>query len=768
MKKKNQTGDEHMGKFSVQNIIVYVLLALTMLSALIVPLALSSESYDTLSAFSRKYQVGELADEDVLARESFSFVDTEATERKIDETTRAVLPYFSYSMNKTLGNIRRTDTFISLFGQDGTESSAALDALAGFLEDEGFSDTESVCVQFGSLTLADRTKMFRLLKESMRELLSIGLYSSDDLNKVYGQGYREFLLENNVDLETLRRPRSFSISDALTINGLERVMLQWMSNYSDSIANFQPQLLIQALRLLATPNVEYDELMTLQRRQAAADAVEPVMISIEKGEYILQKDTVITDQALKLLQHLDTNAIQYTFLEQIGRLMFVLICTVCALLVFENYLPITKRKNQYKMLLLVATLFCELMSYVAVRLTKNLAVPTLDPFLPVLIAPIFISMVTSRKRLGMVSAFFVAAYATLLPDSNAMTFFYIMVEAGCCVYFIKFVSRRIDMIYQWFFSCLSCAFITVVTNLLLGYSFTGIWVLIIGTIINVSCSYVIVSVLVPVVEVVLNIPTAFRLHELAYADSPVLTRLNQVAQGTYNHSRIVADLSYAAARAIGANALLARVGGLYHDIGKADHPEYFIENQGGDNKHVDLKPSLSAAIIKSHVKLGMEKGRDAGLPLEVLDIIGEHHGNDVILYFYNEAKQEAAASARDIEVSREDFSYNGNPPSSPEAAIVMLSDCVEAASRTIKRPTTTKYQKLIHQIIMGKIDRHQLDGSRLSLTDLEDITVSFISTLVGRDHQRIEYPDENPPEQPQTQGASQGQQGSTVSPTQNN
>jgi membrane-associated HD superfamily phosphohydrolase len=103
-----------------------------------------------------------------------------------------------------------------------------------------------------------------------------------------------------------------------------------------------------------------------------------------------------------------------------------------------------------------------------------------------------------------------------------------------------------------------------------------------------------------------------------------------------------------------------------------------------------------------------------------------------------------------VEVNKEDFSYNGTPPSSPEAAIVMLSDCVEAATRTIKRPTAMKYQKLIHQIIMGKIDRHQLDGSRLSLTDLEDITVSFVRTLVGRDHQRIEYPDENAGEQGQS------------------
>ena len=749
MKRKNQTSEERMGKPSLQKSMVYALIVVTMLSALAIPLMLSSESYDTLSAFSRKYQVGELSDEDIVARESFSFLDNEATERKINEATRAVLPYFTYSMNKTLGSINRADMFISLFEQYGADPDAAVGAVSDFLTSEGLSDPNAVVVQFSRLAPDDRTRMLRLLKESLRELLSLGLYSNDDLNKVYGQGYQNFLLENNVDLEKLRVPKTLVTADALTTGGLERVMFQWMSNYSEALSNFQPQLLIQTLRLLAAPNVEYDELMTMQRRQAAADSVDPVTISIEKGEHILQKDTVITDQALKILQHLDTNSIQYTFLEQIGRLLFVIICTVCALVVFENYLPITRRKNQYFLLLLIATVICEIAVYAVVRLTRNLQIPTLDPFLPVLIAPIFISMVTSRKRLGLVSAFLVATYAALLPESNPMTFFYIMVEAGCCVYFIKYVSRRIDMVYQWFFSCLSCAFVTVAANLLLGYSFDGIGLLLIGSIVNVSCSYVVVSVLLPIVELALNLPTSFRLHELAYSDSPVLTRLSQVAQGTYNHSRVVADLAYSAARSIGANALLARVGGLYHDIGKADHPEYFIENQGGDNKHDDLKASLSAAIIKSHVKLGMEKGRDAGLPQEVLDIIGEHHGNDVILYFYNEAKQEAAASARDIEVSKEDFSYNGTPPSSPEAAVVMLSDCVEAATRTIKRPTTMKYQKLIHQIIMGKIDRHQLDGSRLSLTDLEDITVSFINTLVGRDHHRIEYPDENTQEQTQ-------------------
>ena len=197
---------------------------------------------------------------------------------------------------------------------------------------------------------------------------------------------------------------------------------------------------------------------------------------------------------------------------------------------------------------------------------------------------------------------------------------------------------------------------------------------------------------------------------------------------------------FRSAKAIGANAMLARVGGVYHDIGKVDHPEYCVEHQGTGNEHADIKPSLSVAVIKSHVKLGIEKGREAGLPQEVLDIISQHHGNDVIQYFYAEAARQAQASG--VEVNADDYSYTGEPPTFPESAIVMLADVVEAASRTLKQPNYSKYQKLVHTLEMGKIERGQLKESGLSLTDLNVIEESFVQTLIGRDHHRIEYPED--------------------------
>nr|MCR5732668.1 HDIG domain-containing protein [Sphaerochaetaceae bacterium] len=211
--------------------------------------------------------------------------------------------------------------------------------------------------------------------------------------------------------------------------------------------------------------------------------------------------------------------------------------------------------------------------------------------------------------------------------------------------------------------------------------------------------------------------------------------------GTYNHVNNVADMAYEAIKEIGGNAELAKVGGLYHDIGKIEHPEYFVENQQKDshNAHDDIKSSLSAAVLKSHVKLGVEKGKEIGLPQEVIDIIYQHHGNDVIQYFYNEAKKEVDQNKNPYGVNEDDFRYNADPPQSREAAAVMLADCFEAASRTLDRPTRQRYENFFNSILVGKITRSQLNDCGLTMNDLDTIKRVFIHEAIARDHHRIKY-----------------------------
>jgi len=238
----------------------------------------------------------------------------------------------------------------------------------------------------------------------------------------------------------------------------------------------------------------------------------------------------------------------------------------------------------------------------------------------------------------------------------------------------------------------------------------------------------------PPLEHALNAITPFRLMELSDLNTPILRKLFTAAPGTYSHSLIVANLAEQACQDIGANALLARVGAYYHDIGKMENPGYFVENQTDHNRHDEIAPRLSATIIRSHVKLGIEKAHSLGLPKDVIDIIREHHGNSIISWFYNKAVEQEEI------VNTEDFTYPGNPPRSKESAVVMLADIAEAAVRTLSKPTAGKIEKFIQQLFEAKVEQGQLSQSDLSFRDLEIIKMAFVKILAGYYHSRIEYP----------------------------
>ncbi|MCL2179758.1 MAG: HDIG domain-containing protein [Treponema sp.] len=250
---------------------------------------------------------------------------------------------------------------------------------------------------------------------------------------------------------------------------------------------------------------------------------------------------------------------------------------------------------------------------------------------------------------------------------------------------------------------------------------------------GIACGMLTIGFLPPL-EHALNAVTPFRLMELSDLNAPVLRKLFTAASGTYSHSLMVANLAEQACQDIGANALLARVGAYYHDIGKMDNPLYFVENQTDHNRHDEIAPRLSATIIRSHVKLGVEKAYSLGLPKDVISIIAEHHGNSIISWFYNKAAEQESA------VNSEDFSYPGSPPRSRESAVVMLADITEAAVRTLNKPTPVKMEKFIQQLFEDKIDHGQLSECDLSFRDLELIKKAFVRVLVGYYHARIEYP----------------------------
>ena len=246
-----------------------------------------------------------------------------------------------------------------------------------------------------------------------------------------------------------------------------------------------------------------------------------------------------------------------------------------------------------------------------------------------------------------------------------------------------------------------------------------------------------VSVTLPFFEAIFDIATDIKLLELLDPNQPLLKELVYKGPGTYHHSIVIGNLAEAAAEAIGENPLLARVGAYYHDVGKTQKPEYFIENQReAENKHDKLSPSMSSLIITSHVREGVEMARQHRLPSVVVDIIRQHHGTSIITYFYQKAKE----LQPHVPVDEQDFRYPGPRPRTKVAAIVMLADAVEAASRTLVDPTPQRIQGLTNSVITRIFLDDQLSMCDLTLKNLREIAKSFNMILNGIFHHRIDYP----------------------------
>ncbi len=667
-----------------------LLIVLVAISALAVPIILANETVLITESLKSRYEVGTIAENDVRANETFYFLDEVESNQRRESAAAALLPIFRHSFK---------------------ESNAILENLEPLFST--YPNIEGV------------------VRQAVEEALYRGIYQKQDLLALANQNkLRIQLLDSSAG-----RRLVYHIEEVDTVEESLRRINQEIAPY---LTTEEYKVASEAIAHSWRANTFYGEAETEYEREKAAASVEPVIKRIEQGQLIVKKDFIIMEEDFRALQAMSKAEVQYSLLQIIGRLVFVVAITLTVIYILNFLFRHTKRQMQYLFIILGGTLITQLLTYLLFSVIARRGFVTLEPFLPYFILPILVALATNNRLAGMVTASLLSSYSLLLPFATPSTFFFTMAVSFCGIYFIRFVYRRLDIIFQWFFCVVSAACVVLLNNLINGIPLQNYLASIAVMTANISLTFILVTMILPVLEYLANLPTTFRLRELANSDSPLLVRLAQTAVGTYNHSLAVADMAYHGAKAIDANPLLARVGGLYHDIGKLENPDYFIENQSDHNKHDDLKASLSVSVIKSHVKIGFEKGREAYLPQEVLDIISQHHGNDVIAFFFKKAMD---ATQNDLEeVKREDYAYNSEIPQTPEAAIVMLADGIEAASRSIVKPNAQKYEKLINQIINQKIERKQLNGSRISLTDLDTLAKTFMQTLMGRYHARIEYP----------------------------
>ncbi len=511
-------------------------------------------------------------------------------------------------------------------------------------------------------------------------------------------------------------------------------------NDLDSRIDIDVELYYEIGRHFILPNATYNKEVTEAARDSAVATISSVETEVTAGDLLITRGTRVDGARARLLQTYAgkmqklaaARGWPQAALPVLGRLILIGTFILLILMFLYNFRPdIYWSNNKLFALFIIIGLELFLVNFVAVQLVHTVYL------YPVAILSILVTILFDA-RLGVVMTLLIALLLGILSRFN-FTITLITAVAGSVACFSAGEIRRRSEFYR-IIIFLSLAYVViafVVESLKLSpagdvLTFCGYGL------VNGFVSPILTIGILPIFESLFGFSTNITLLELADLNQPLLKRLSMEAPGTYHHSIIVGTLAEAAAKEIGANPLLARVGAYYHDIGKVEIPEYFVENQLGiKSKHESLNPTMSALVLASHVKRGQRLGEEAGLPDSVINFIKEHHGTTRMTYFYNKAKEMG------LPINSEDeFRYPGPKPQSKETAILMLADSTEAASRTLDNPTSTRIRSLIQKIINDKFSSGELTQCDLTLKDLNDIREAFALILIGVFHQRVAYPKE--------------------------
>ena len=559
------------------------------------------------------------------------------------------------------------------------------------------------------------------------------------LDVVFGAGVVDFLPPGNYRKVSIVTGDAETEVDtaALTLQGdlgerLRDVLL------SQGLAAPDAEWGAQLVRPLVSPNLVYRDEETRDRRAAARREV-PARREFLQGERVVERGVRVTEQDALYLEALleeliaqgDVGGDEGTFWRQLARWLFAA-CLLwlfgwVAALYFADLLHETRKLLSAAAafaLFLVAAAFC-------------LRHPSLGPYaVPVPLLAVLVT-VLFRDRVGYPLTILAVSWLSFHMGVAPFWLLAWLVSGLVSVALMRRIRQR-DQFYRAIaiLAGIQVAMISLST-LAEGAGTSGLLQEYLVGVITPVASVALALFLLPIVEPVVGACSDLTLLELSDLNHPLLKKMALESQGTFHHSQVVGQLAEHAAQGIGANSLLTRVGALFHDIGKMAKPEYYVENQGGGpNKHDELSPSMSALVVASHVKEGMELARKWRLPERVIDFIPEHHGTHVMKFFYHKALE----SAGNETVKVDDFRYPGPKPRSRETAILMLADAVEAATRSLSKPTPGRIRENVKQIIDERMFNGELDLCGLTLKDLATIRDAFVPLLVGIHHARIAYP----------------------------
>lgn len=490
------------------------------------------------------------------------------------------------------------------------------------------------------------------------------------------------------------------------------------------------------------PNLVFNKEATDKAIKEAMDAVKPVQKTIKAGEKIVREGERVTPEQISTLEQLGIQRSKSYPLTLVGSAIFVLLTFWLTIEFVRRYYK--KIYENHMLMLLLGLIFILILSITRfltiIKIGELPDINALTGYLAPVAAGSMLIAILLDNRLAYFFTMIMALYVGLLTEGNQL-FYTITAFVGGTVgiFQVYRLNQTSDLARSGFYIALA-NIISIMTLSLIGGNVTLNLILVgmvIGAVNGILSAVLMIGAL-PYLESAFSITSMIKLLELSNPNNDLLKKLLMEAPGTYHHSLMAGNLAEAAAEPIGANPLLVRVGAYYHDIGKIKRTDYFVENQRGfDNPHEKIAPALSALIITSHVREGVELAREAHIPQDIIDFIEQHHGTSLAKYFYSRALEED----REGTLSEESFRYEGPKPQSKEVALVMLADSVEAGVRSLQDPTPEKIKNMVRRIIQDKLNDGQLESCDLTFKDLDVIANSFCTSLEGLYHKRIEYPE---------------------------
>ena len=637
-------------------------------------------------------------------------VDEVTTEEKRQAAAAAVEPTYRFqegvkeevlqSLNQIFSELRTVQQYAqTLLGEGGKPKTSFTDAEIEYAQ--GLVTTVSLNRYQISTVLRTRPEAF----EDMVSTVTTAVENS--LNTTIREG------QLNQSIQTILQIVGYKLDISLT-------------------QNIVPNILRSCLK----PNMIIEQETTEIARTAAMDSVEPIVYL--QGQNIIRAGDRVTRSQLAMLKSLGLlQDDHYDLSSYQGAALLVLLALACWVLsmrlICKNVLFVPGK-------LLVSMII----SILGIGFSVLFHLYISPYFVPMTFVPILICVLLGT-RAGFSSIAPMAILISGLAAGNNSSFLYEMIllmlmtlVGGALVCrFLKSHPQRVRVLLSGLLSAAVNAVSILAVRWMTSTETADTMSLVLWAMGGGILSSVLAVSFQPVFESIFRLPTPSKLLELCNPNQPLLRRLQLEAPGTYHHCLIVANLAEAAAERIGANPYLARAAGYYHDVGKLKRPQYFKENQMGENLHNQLDPYVSAAILTSHTKDGYQMALRERMPQEVADIILQHHGDTPVMFFYHKALQLSDGSPVDMK----DFRYEGPRPDTIESAIVMLADTIEAAVRSMPDPTPRAIDQFIERLVRGKLEDGQLSNSPMTLRDIDEICAAFSSVLRGVFHERIEYPD---------------------------